>query len=226
MAICAGQQPSTVIFGYSVYSTAYSVWICNHIHDKLTRFYREHPSKNGYCASTDTVRRAVCRIEKIIVIAQCYPCTIFLAIWFINYRIPLHLVETVTAKEFRRSPAPEDTITQTFLVAFMLATKWLQDQSMPTKNWHVISELPVRLLNQLEISALQELKWEFRFHRRQWEKWLNELVTEHLSPNLVSSPEESRERETRIQLIPIVTFYKRILRNHPKRGGKGMVFVA
>jgi hypothetical protein len=48
LAICAGQQQSTVIVGRSVYSTAYSVWVSNHIHDKLTRFYHEHPSNNGY----------------------------------------------------------------------------------------------------------------------------------------------------------------------------------
>jgi hypothetical protein len=195
----------------------------------------------SYHPSTNTLHRAVCRIEKIIVIARCYPWTIFLAIWFINYRLPLHLVEAVNAKEFQRPSSPEDTITQTFLVAFMLATKWLQDESMPTKNWfviprsvewgthishrHAISECPVKLLNRLEVSALQELKWEFRFHRCQWEKWLDELVNDHMSPVHVCLPEQSWERETRIWLIPIVNFYKQVLRNHPIHGGKGVVFV-
>jgi hypothetical protein len=85
----------------------------------------------------------------------------------------------------------------------------------------------VRLLNRLEVAALQELEWEFRFHRWQWEKWLDELVNKHMSPGhvLLPEPEQSWERKTRIRLIPIVNFYKQALRNHPIHGGKGMVFV-
>ena len=58
--------------------------------------------------------------------------------WFINHRLPLHLVETVNAQDLRGQDSPEIVMTKTFLVAFMLAIKWLQDESMPTKNWFVV----------------------------------------------------------------------------------------
>ena len=45
--IHASQQPSTAIVGYSDYSAAYGTWICNHLHDKFSRFYIGHPLAIG-----------------------------------------------------------------------------------------------------------------------------------------------------------------------------------
>ena len=81
------------------------------------------------------------------------------------------------------------------------------------------------ILNRLEVAALRELNWEFRFHRGQWENWLDELLRDHMSPAHVSWPQQDAERNARVLLRPVVKLYKQALSKHPARGGKGIVFV-
>ena len=83
----------------------------------------------------------------------------------------------------------------------------------------------MQILNRLEVAALRALNWEFRFHRGQWEKWLDDLIRDHMSPARVSSPQQDVERNARVLLLPVVKFYKQALSKHPEHGGKGIVFI-
>lgn len=68
-----------------------------------------------------------------------------------------------------------------FLLGCMLANKWLDDHTFSNKTWQSISNVPVRLLNRLESSALAIFSHDLSISPQQWFTWLSHLSGYHSS---------------------------------------------
>jgi hypothetical protein len=124
--------------------------------------------------------------------------TVFLALWYIA-QLPLDLVESANALE--GSPGDicvDELVFQTFVVGAILANKWLDDS--PPCSWHwfvsqwvcsnywliaasraATSHLSLRLVNNLEASALLALDYNLSIGREVWQDWLVEIRSYHAS---------------------------------------------
>ncbi|KAK2466466.1 hypothetical protein APHAL10511_002108 [Amanita phalloides] len=144
-------------------------------------------------------------IQSILLSTLLQPSAIFLALWYI-VRLPVYCgsitlgPEHVKELRFRTalfgeprtttavgnsvlhlSPVDESVPFRLVLVGCMLANKWLDDHTFSNKTWHSISNVPIHLLNELELLALDLFLYNLSLPCEKWFEWMERIRSYHVS---------------------------------------------
>ncbi|KIL68266.1 hypothetical protein M378DRAFT_72099 [Amanita muscaria Koide BX008] len=144
-------------------------------------------------------------IHAILLSTLLQPSAVFLALWYIvrlpvyGGSIPLshgHAKEvrfrTALFGEPRTSTPANDSILnlshmdesvpfRLVLLGCMLANKWLDDHTFSNKTWHSISNVPIHMLNELEMLTLDLFSYDLSVSSEKWTLWMDHIRSHHLS---------------------------------------------
>ncbi|KAJ3934236.1 MAG: hypothetical protein NXY57DRAFT_890544 [Lentinula lateritia] len=144
-------------------------------------------------------------IHSLLLSTLLQPSAIFLALWYI-VRLPVSFgTVSMTAdhtKELRfrmvllgeNHRLNQDVTDNTapfrlIVLGCMLANKWLDDHTFSNKTWHSISNVPIKILNELESLALDIFAYDLSISTADWSDWLLHVMSYHLSLSSPSHPQ-------------------------------------
>jgi len=144
-------------------------------------------------------------IRSVLLSTLLQPSAVFLALWYITQlpvycgtivlgadRVKESRFRTALFGEPRTSTSSNDSIVnlppmdesmpfRLTLLGCMLANKWLDDHTFSNKTWHSISNVPIQMLNELEILALDLFSYNLSVPSEKWSKWMEHIRSYHLS---------------------------------------------
>ncbi|KAF6762594.1 hypothetical protein DFP72DRAFT_561120 [Ephemerocybe angulata] len=136
-------------------------------------------------------------IHSLLLSTLLQPSAIFLSLWYI-VRLPIFFNAAELGPGYEkdsrfRQALLGDTHTyerdnlelnapfRVFVLGCMLANKWLDDHTFSNKTWHTISNIPIQVLNRLEMLALDVFAYDLTISPRDWNQWMVHLKSYHLS---------------------------------------------
>ncbi|RXW21163.1 hypothetical protein EST38_g4683 [Candolleomyces aberdarensis] len=142
-------------------------------------------------------------IHSLLLSTLLQPSAIFLSLWYI-VRLPVYFNAADLGPEYgkemrfrqcllgdvysyERDALELNAPFRLFVLGCMLANKWLDDHTFSNKTWHTISNVPIQILNRLEVLALDVLAYDLSISNRDWNQWMVHVKSYHMtlaSPHL------------------------------------------
>ncbi|KAJ3512060.1 hypothetical protein NMY22_g15448 [Coprinellus aureogranulatus] len=136
-------------------------------------------------------------IHSLLLSTLLQPSAIFLSLWYI-VRLPVYFnaadLGPECAKDMRfrhallgdahsyeRDGLELNAPFRLFVLGCMLANKWLDDHTFSNKTWHTISNVPIQVLNRLEMLALDVFAYDLSITPAHWNQWMVHLKSYHMS---------------------------------------------
>ncbi|KAF8640020.1 hypothetical protein AX17_001264 [Amanita inopinata Kibby_2008] len=188
-----------------------SEWIANYVWKVCTTGYSlpsgyVNPASIPIARFLDSPPRSLApSIHSILLSTLLQPSAIFLSLWYI-VQLPVYCGSIVLGSDhvkelqFRTalfgeprtsasvgdsilnlSPMEDNMPFRLVLLGCMLANKWLDDHTFSNKTWHSISNIPVHMLNELEVLALDLLSYNLSVPSDKWTRWMDHILSHHLS---------------------------------------------
>lgn len=136
-------------------------------------------------------------IHSLLLSTLLQPSAIFLSLWYI-VRLPVFFNAAELGQEhakemnfrqallgdpssYERDGMELNAPFRVFVLGCMLANKWLDDHTFSNKTWHTISNVPIQVLNKLEVLALDAFTYDLTISSRAWTLWMGHLKAYHMS---------------------------------------------
>ncbi|KAJ3856896.1 hypothetical protein EV368DRAFT_31402 [Lentinula lateritia] len=199
----------TATSGYRKLSEPLSEWIANFVWKACTTgtnipsSIAKPRSVSAYAVAPPSYFAT--SIHSLLLSTLLQPSAIFLALWYI-VRLPVSFgtvsMSADRTKELRfrmvllgeNHVLNQDVTDNTapfrlIVLGCMLANKWLDDHTFSNKTWHSISNVPIKILNELESLALDIFAYDLSISTADWSDWLLHIMSYHLSMSSPSHPQ-------------------------------------
>ncbi|KAJ7591323.1 hypothetical protein C8J56DRAFT_559607 [Mycena floridula] len=199
----------TATSGYKKLAGPLSEWVANYVWKACTTSDLNLPpsltrsslhSRQQYATSPPS--DLATSVHSLLLSTLLQPSAVFLALWYI-VRLPVHLgnprlgAENSNDLRFRAALLGDELSREKdameanapfrlIVLGCMLANKWLDDHTFSNKTWHTISNIPIHMLNNLELLTLAIFEHDLTVPSNDWTQWLACLVSYHTS--LACSP--------------------------------------
>ena len=109
--------------------------------------------------------KASAYIKRMLKYGGCSPCCVVVALIYIQRLKQRHIAVSITSRNIQRL----------LLVAVLLATKYLDDQSYTNEHWAEIGGISNKELNHLELLLLVQLQFSLHVKREEYDAYLCSL---------------------------------------------------
>ncbi|PFH52640.1 hypothetical protein AMATHDRAFT_74109 [Amanita thiersii Skay4041] len=206
--VCVSETTSSAATTYKKLAEPLSEWIANYVWKVCTTGLSlpsayVNPTSIPIARFLDSPPRSLApSIHSILLSTLLQPSAVFLALWYIT-QLPVYCGAVDVGHEELRfrtalfgeprtlastdnavlnlTPLEDSMPFRLVVLGCMLANKWLDDHTFSNKTWHSISNIPIHMLNQLEVLALDIFSYNLSIPSDKWKFWMDRVLTHHLS---------------------------------------------